>query len=110
MEKIRVLALNDDYHAKTYVTRDNYLGDAADFMKQYLLKPHTQEYEVREIYICDPNGILAEMAEEDFVFAFELLDLYRDMKELEAKFPEQWKERQLAFDLFWDNAEVWNYA
>ena len=107
MSKIQVIALNDDNHSKSYVTKGRHLGDAADFMKECLLKPHADEYEVREVYICDPQGELAEMDEDEFLYMFDLLDLTHNPGELVDT---AWENREKAFDLFWKNGDVWNYA
>ena len=110
MSKIQVLALNDDNHSKCYVTRDSYYSDMSIFAKECLLKPHTVEYEIREVYICEPNGKLAELTEDEFLYLFDLLAVTYDPAELFKKKPEQWKNREIAFDLFWENGDVWNYA
>lgn len=49
MEKIQVLALDDDYHTINYVTKDCYYYNVEEFMKECLLKPHDKEYEVRMV-------------------------------------------------------------
>ncbi len=110
MSKIQVIALNDDNHPRTYVARGCHFGDAADFMKEYLLKPHTCEYEIREVYICDPQGELAKMDEDEFLFMFDLLDLTKDIEELFVKNHQKWQIRETAFDLFWENGDEWRYA
>lgn len=110
MSKIQVIALNDDNHSKSYVTKDRHLGDAADFMKNCLLKPHTDEYEIREVYICDPQGELAEMDEDEFLYMFDLLDLTHHSGKLFKEDEPSWTNREIAFDLFWKNGDVWNYA
>ena len=71
MGKIKVLCLNDDNHSKCYVTRGSYYHNMADFAKECLLKPHTVEYEVREVYICDPSEKLAELTEDEFLYLFD---------------------------------------
>ena len=53
LNKIQVLALNDDNHGTCFVTRGSFYSNAADFMHKCLLKPHTEEYEVGFTYICD---------------------------------------------------------
>ena len=110
MSKIQVLALNDDNHSKCYVTRGSYYSNMSIFAKECLLKPHTVEYEIREVYICEPNGKLAELTEDEFLYLFDLLAVTYDPAELFKKKPEQWKNREIAFDLFWENGDVWNYA
>lgn len=110
MSKIQVLALNDDNHSKSYVTRGSHFGDATDFMKNCLLKPHTLEYEIREVYICDPQGELAKMDEDEFLYMFDLLDLTNDPGKLFQEDETKWKNREIAFNLFWENGDVWNYA
>lgn len=110
MSKIQVIALNDDNHSKCYVTRGSYYHDMADFAKECLLKPHTVEYEVREVYICDPSEKLAELTEDEFLYLFDLLAVTYDPAELFKEKPEQWKNREIAFDLFWENGDEWRYA
>ena len=110
MAKIQVVALNDDNHSRSYVTADRHLGDAADFMMQCLLRPHTDEYEVREVYICDPLGKLAELTEDEFLYMFDLLDCNTDVPALQREHPEVWKNRQIAFNLFWEEGDTWSYA
>ena len=54
---IRVLALNDDNHATSFVREDGVrYNDAQDFIKNCLAMPHIKEYNVRGIYICDEFG------------------------------------------------------
>ena len=106
--KIKVLALNDDNHERAYVTLNSYYSNCADFAKDCLLQPHNNEYEVREVYICDPQGALAEMSEDDFIMAFELLE-QRPMALL-AKSRALYDARNNKFELFWENGEEWRYA
>ena len=110
MSKIQVIALNDDNHSKSYVTRGSHLGDAAKFMKECLLKPHTLEYEIREVYICDPQGELAELDEDEFLYMFDLLDLTNDPGKLFKENETVWQDREKAFNLFWENGDEWRYA
>ena len=110
MEKIKVLCLNDDNHSNCYVTRGSYYSHMADFAKECLLKPHTCEYEIREVYICEPSGKLAELAEDDFLYLFDVLAVTYDPVELFEKNFDRWKDRENAFDLFWENADEWRYA
>jgi hypothetical protein len=110
MSKIQVIALNDDNHSKCYVTRGSYYHDMADFAKECLLKSHTCEYEIREVYICDPQGELAKLDEDEFLYMFDLLDLTNDPGKLFQEDEAKWKNREIAFDLFWENGDVWNYA
>ena len=107
MSKIQVIALNDDNHSKVYVTKGRYLGDAANFMKECLLKPHTYEYEIREVYLCEPQGELAELDEDEFLYRFDLLySTYNPFQSIDA----DWEYREKTFDLFWENGDVWCYA
>ena len=110
MSKIQVLALNDDYNPKCYVTRGTYYHDCADFVKDCLLKAHTVEYEVRDIYICDLPAALASMNEDEFMYIFNLLaDEHAPDKLFQKNFI-RWEEREKAFDLLWEYGETWNYA
>lgn len=105
MSKIQVIALNDDNHPECYITRGSYYHNMTHFVKECLLKPHTVEYEIREVYICDPLGELAELTEDEFLYLFDLLSLTRDPAKLFKEEPEQWKNREIAFDLFWKNGD-----
>lgn len=103
METIQVIALDDDNHAKSYITREKHYSNFADFAKKCLLKPHDCEYEIREVCICEPQGELAEIAEDEFFDMFDLLDGCID--------PDKTNEdREAAFNLFWENGEVWHRA
>ena len=106
--KIKVLVLNDDNHDKAYVTISKYYGNCANFAKECLLQPHEDEYEMREVYICDPQGELAAMDEDEFICAFELLE--QDPMDLLAKRRALYNQRRKMFDLFWKNGEEWRYA
>ena len=110
MSKIKVLCLNDDNHSKCYVTRGSYYSHMADFAKECLLKSHTCEYEIREVYICEPSGKLAELTDDEFLYLFDLLAVTYNPAELFKQKPEQWKNREIAFDLFWENGDEWRYA
>lgn len=110
MSKIQVIALNDDNHAKVYVTRGSYYHDMADFAKECLLKSHTCDYEIREVYLCDPSGELAEMDDNMLISVFDLLYLVYDPGKLFIENLERWLEREKAFDLFWKNGDEWRYA
>jgi len=110
MSKIQVIALNDDNHSKCYVTRGSYYHDMAAFAKECLLKPHTCEYEVREVYLCDPSEKLAELTEDEFLYLFDLLAIEYDPGKLFMEDLERWKNRETAFDLFWENGDEWRYA
>ena len=78
--------------------------------KECLLKPHTVEYEVREVYICDPSNELATLTEDEFLYLFDLLAITYDPAQLFKDKPEEWKNREIAFDLFWKNGDEWRYA
>jgi hypothetical protein len=104
---IQVICLNDDNHSKSYVTRTSLYHDANHFMKECLLKPHAIGYEVREVYICNPRGELAKLDEDEFLYMFDLLDLTDNPMRLDNF---SWQNREKAFDLFWENGEVWKYA
>ncbi len=110
MSKIQVIALNDDNHSKSYVTRGSYYYDCADFVKDCLLKSHTIEYEVKEVYICDPSGMLATMDEDEFLQLFDLLACTYRPDELFYQDQARWEKREKAFDLFWENGDEWRYA
>lgn len=110
MSKIQVIALNDDNHSKCYVTHDSYYPNMADFAKKRLLKSHSVEYEVREVYICNPSGELATLAKDEFLYMFDLLALTNDPAQLFKDKLSQWNKREIAFDLFWKNGNEWLYA
>ena len=110
MDSIKVLALNDDNHSKSYVTLGTYYHDCADFVKKCLLKPHTVTYEIREVYICDPSDELATMDEDEFLRLFDLLACTYDPAELFEQDQKRWEERNRAFELFWKNGDTWRYA
>ena len=110
MSKIKVLCLNDDNHSNCYVTRISYYSNMADFAKECLLKPHIYEYEIREVYICEPIGKLAELTEDEFLYLFDLLAVTYDPVNLFRENLERWEERKNAFDLFWENTDEWRYA
>ena len=110
MSKIQVIALDDDNHSKCYVTRGSYYYDMAAFAKECLLKSHTCEYEIREVCLCDPDGKLAELTEDEFLYLFDLLATIYDPGKLFLENIEQWKNREIAFDLFWENGSEWRYA
>ena len=97
MNKIQVLALNDDNHGTCFVTRGSFYSNAADFMHKCLLKPHTEEYEVRFTYICD---IAPE--EEDL---FDLLACEYQPETLYSRDKERFMKREKAFDHLWSVAE-----
>lgn len=107
---IPVIALNDDNHSKAYVTRGSYYNNAADFMKECLLKSHTVTYEIKEVYLCYPEGDLANIDEEKFLNMFDLLYLTYEPGELAKKDFSKWEEREKVFDLFWKNGSEWQYA
>ena len=107
MSKIQVIALNDDNHSEYYVTRGGYYHNIADFAKECLLKPHSDEYEIREVSFCDPSGELATLTEDEFLYLFDLLAVTYNPAQLLKDNPEQWKNREIAFDLFWENGDKW---
>lgn len=107
MKTIQVIALNDDNHAKSYATREKYYSNFADFAKECLLKPHDCEYEIREVYICEPQGKLAEIFVDEFLYMFDLLDRSIGPSKIGKRYDE---DRDFAFKLFWENGETWNYA
>lgn len=107
MKTIQVIALNDDNHAKSYITREKHYSNFANFTKECLLKPHDCEYEIREVYICEPAGELAEMVEDEFLYMFDLLDGCIDPDKTDKKYDE---DREFAFNLFWENGEAWYHA
>ena len=96
---IRVLALNDDNYETSFVTEDSYYSNAASFMRNALLRPHTEEYQVRSILLIN----LDESEEEDF----NLLDSIYNPLSLNAK---EAGQRQLIFDKFWEKGERFIYV
>ena len=97
--------MNDDNHSKSYVTSIWHFGDAADFMMNQLLQPHKETYEVREVYVCDLQGDLAEMNEDEFNTLFDLLNT-----EPERLCNGLYQKRKEVFELFWKNSDTWHYA
>lgn len=67
MEKIQVLALDDDYHDINYVTKDCYYYNVEEFMKECLLKPHDKEYEVRMVRYINLEEYSKEMKAFDYL-------------------------------------------
>ena len=68
MEKIQVLALNDDNHATSFALRGKVFHNYMSFIRECLAKPHQNEFEIRGIYICDDyDGI--DMETMDMLFA-----------------------------------------
>ena len=66
---LRVLALNDDNHETFFVREDGTrYHDAQDFIKNCLTMPHSTEYNIRGIYLCDEfDGIDDEELEAMFM-------------------------------------------
>lgn len=109
MLTVKVLALNDDNHERCYATKRDLFSNCASFAKELLLNSHMEQYEVREVAIIYPQGALAEMNEDEFNRLFDLLAC-EDPDRLAEGRPDLYKERQAAFDLFWENGEEWRYA
>jgi hypothetical protein len=97
MKKIQVLALNDDNHATCFVTRGSYYSDASEFMKKRLLKPHTVEYDLRFVYICD--------IDEEEENLFDALACEYHPETLYSRDKERFMKREKAFDHLWSVAE-----
>ena len=85
MNKIRVLALNDDNHETSFHTEGNKEGYCThmSFIKM-LAKPHDCEYEIRCVYLLDVEDEKTECAFDvvqcagktklvDYMLAFETL-------------------------------------
>ena len=96
---IRVLALNDDNHEIVYVGKLEYIGSAIDFIEK-LAKPHTEEYEVREVYAPDYDGEIAGFTE-----AFDTLFTTYDVVEGIGDDHKRYLERADIFDAMWDLVE-----
>lgn len=103
MNKIQVLALDDDNHAVCFVTRGSYYSDAASFMKDCLLKPHTCEYEVRMVTLIDFDPPYAEDWDVDAAFDLLACEMYPET--LFTKNSDLWYARENAFNLFWEYAD-----
>lgn len=67
MKKIQVLALDDDYHDINYVTKDCFYYNVEEFMKKCLLKPHSEEYEVRMVRYINLEEDSKEMIAFDYL-------------------------------------------
>ena len=97
---VRVLALNDDNHSCMFSTPDTTYSNAKEFMDKCLLKPHTETYELRLIYICDQPEGLSDMSEEEFNDAFCALE--DDPTDLPFN---RYHKRCEIFEKMWEHAE-----
>ena len=61
MENIRVLALDDDNHSICFAGERHDWSDAAEFIKDRLAAPHTDNYEIRMITLIDYDESVDEM-------------------------------------------------
>lgn len=111
LNRIKVLALNDDNHETVYITLNEYYFNIVDFATKCLLKPHDCTYDVRAIYICDYPEVLENLlGETEFIKGFDLLACISRPAQLFFQDKKKWAERQKAFELFWENGEKWRYA
>lgn len=101
MEKIQVLALNDDNHATCFITRGSYYSNAAKFMEECLLKPHTIEYDVRFVYLLDLEG-----DEDTMLNIFDQVACEYQPETLYKRDKEKFFAREKAFDYLWEIAET----
>lgn len=97
---IQVLALNDDNHDTCFVTRGSYFHDAADFMKECLLKPHNCEYKVGYVALVDMTG-----DEDEDMMIFDRVACEYNPETLFTRDQEAWQKREEAFDYLWSVAE-----
>ena len=100
MSKLQVLALNDDNHDVCFVTRGSYYSNAASFMQECLLKPHTIEYEVGYVALVDMEGDDDEVCE-----VFDRVACEYRPESLFQRDQERWQKREEAFDYLWSVAE-----
>ena len=100
MEKIQVLALNDDNHAISFALRGKVFSNYMSFIRECLAKPHQNEFEIRGIYICDYyEGI-----------DMETMDILFSLVETDPKYLDGAKlvQRQRAFSTLWEVADKEN--
>ena len=105
MSKIRILMLDDDNHTPCYVLENSYWSDANSLMKNVLCKPHTLEYEIKEIRLIELNtGLYYEdMSAEEM---FDKVDDYRINKPSGFGLTEDEYEKRLkAFNFLWETPE-----
>lgn len=102
---IKVLALNDDDHDTCFVTYGSYYSNAAEFMSECLLKPHTTTYKVVYVPIFDfgydkelPEWATNEVIEE----MFDSLACCYDPAKLFMQNERAWRYREKAFAFFWE--------
>lgn len=97
MEKIQVLALNDDNHATNFALRGKVFHSPIDFMKNCLAKPHEHEFEIRGVYLCDE---FEDFDEDTLCQMFDLVET--DPKHLNEA---ETIKRQRAFSTLWEIAD-----
>lgn len=97
MEKIQVLALNDDNHATSFALRGKVFGNYLSFIRECLAKPHQNEFEIRGIYICDEYEGIDE----------ETMDILFSLVEADPKYLDEveFTQRQRAFSTLWEVAD-----
>lgn len=105
---IKVLALNDDNHDKKYVTYGSVFNDCKEFMTECLLRSHTDNYEIKEFYICDPPAAYAHLSDDELIHIFDLL--ISDPESLVRYNYDLFLERTKLFTEVWENGDTWNYA
>ena len=100
MNAIKVLALNDDNHTPCFVTLGAYYSDAAEFMRECLLKPHTSTYKVAYVSLVD-TALPESMSDEEFMEIFDRVATCYNPNRLFMKDEKAWREREKAFDALW---------
>ena len=103
MSKIRILMLDDDNHTPCYVMENRYWSNANSLMKEVLCKPHTLEYEIKEIKLIELNTALyyENMSAEDM---FDRVDDYRINKR-NGLTEDEYEKRLKAFNFLWETPE-----
>ena len=108
MNIVPVLKLDDDNHSPCYVTENGYWCDADSFMKNELCKPHSVEYKIKTIEYIYINPDL-EYEGVKATTMFDRVDDYRIndgiMEGARGLTYEQYVNRKIAFDFFWNISE-----
>lgn len=94
MENIRILALDDDNHSICFASERHYWSDAAEFIKDRLAAPHTDNYEIRMITLIDYDESVDDM--------FDRLSCCYRPSQLDAEAAEA---REEAFNKLWEIAK-----
>lgn len=96
IEKVTILALDDDNHSPCYALPNRYWSNAHQLMTEMLCEPHNKKFVIKEIKLIYLNPYILHKG-KTLIELFDMLDSKPNFKEMPC---DKYIERKEAYEFF----------